>query len=170
MYEIDDRDRVRRLPDVLRPDVGAPLPVVLATEGDLHLVYRVNDPDPNWSGTTVREVSPTSFGERLAVIRFPGATTYFGPPNDEAFQGHPLYARGLRPYGAWEVENSSWIRLLERMNSVHPSHRPEHYEAHRHFIFSFHDTTFECVAFSFDWQIENGSVKSILESLIAAWV
>ena len=51
----------------------------------------------------------------------------FGPPNDEAFSGHPLASRGLHPYGAFKIENSSWIRHLEKMNSVHPNHHPERY-------------------------------------------
>ena len=52
----------------------------------------------------------------------------FGPPNDEAFDGHPLARRGLRPYGAFEVTHSSWIRQLEQMNSVHPHHSPPLFE------------------------------------------
>ncbi|HEX8863370.1 MAG TPA: hypothetical protein VGC06_30595 [Actinomycetes bacterium] len=53
------------------------------------------------------------------------AAWQWGPPNDEALQGHPLVDRGLRPYGVFRVEGSSWIRQLERMNRVHPQHRPE---------------------------------------------
>jgi hypothetical protein len=40
----------------------------------------------------------------------------FGPPNDEAFLGHPLAERGLHPYAGFEVQNSSWVRALEEMN------------------------------------------------------
>jgi hypothetical protein len=35
---------------------------------------------------------------------------------------------------------------FERMNRVHPSHKPQHFEGLRHFVFTFHDDTFECVA------------------------
>ena len=49
----------------------------------------------------------------------------FGPPNDEALRGHPLAGRGLRPYAAFEIRQSSWLRRLERMNSVHPRHDRE---------------------------------------------
>src|SRR5262249_17748356 len=71
---------------------------------------------------------------------------YFGPPNDEALSGHPLYRKGLRHYGVCEVKNSSWVRALERMNRVHPSHHPRMFSRYRHFVFTFHDTTFECIA------------------------
>src|SRR5262245_11285948 len=70
----------------------------------------------------------------------------FGPPNDEAFYGHPLAARGLHPYGTFQVEHSSWIRQLERMNSVHPRHRPDMFRRLKHYVFAFHDSTFECIA------------------------
>jgi hypothetical protein len=69
-----------------------------------------------------------------------------GAPNNEALSGHPLYSRGLGYYGIYEIIESSWIRSLERMNRVHPSHKPRHFEELRHFVFTFHDDTFECVA------------------------
>jgi hypothetical protein len=86
----------------------------------------------------------------------------FGPPNDEAFAGHPLSVRGLTPYGVFEVKNSSWVRRLERMNSVHPRHKPERFARLKHFIFTFHDTTFECIAEGFECTRHEGSVSRIL--------
>jgi len=35
------------------------------------------------------------------------------------------------------------------MNSIHEYHRPEAFAALTHFVFTFHDTTFECVARGF---------------------
>ena len=35
---------------------------------------------------------------------------------------------------------------VERINSVHNGHRPERYDKLMHFIFTFHDSMFECVA------------------------
>lgn len=169
MYEIDEKDRVRELTDLPRPDVGAPLPAVFASEDALHLVYLVADAVPNWGDTPARVLSQISSHPNVAIIRFDACTHMFGPPNDEAFQGHPLAARGLRPYAVWEVENSSWIRKLERINSVHPSHSPEHFDDFRHFIFAFHDSTFECVATGFDWRVEFGSVKSALQACVSDW-
>ena len=66
--------------------------------------------------------------------------------DDEALHGHPLYDRGLRRYGAYELRHSSWVRALERMNRVHPRHSPERFARLRHYVFTFHDSTFECVA------------------------
>ena len=86
----------------------------------------------------------------------------FGPPNDEAIEGHPLASQGLSIYSVNEVANSSWIHSLERMNSVHPYHRPEKFAKYRHYIFVFQDSTFECVASGFEFKIHCGSMHSVL--------
>src|SRR5262245_55241111 len=121
MYEVDSLDEVVELTDAVRPDAGAPLPLVLADEGHLHLAYLASDPDPDWDGSYTTVVSPESEGLAVALVRFVRPSAHlFGPPNDEAFAGHPLAARGLHPYAAFEVRHSSWVRRLERMNAVHP--------------------------------------------------
>jgi len=55
------------------------------------------------------------------------------------------------------------MRRLERMNAVHPQHTSQLFARYRHFVFAFHDTTFECVAESFDVAVHTGSVVEILE-------
>jgi hypothetical protein len=96
------------------------------------------------------------------------AAHMFGPPNDEAFRGHPLAARGLHPYGVFRIENSSWIRKLERMNSVHRQHRPERYRELQHLVFAFHDSTFECVCRTFTVTQTSGSITGIVPEMISA--
>lgn len=170
MYEVDDRDSVIELRDVPKPDVGAPLPAVVAAEHQLELLYIVAEPDPNWDGTYVNVVGPDSQGQLVARITFERPYAHmFGPPNDEAFSGHPLASRGLSPYAAWEVRDSSWIRTLERMNSVHPYHSAGLFSDFRHFIFAFHDTTFECVAWRYKTEVERGSIASLAAVRAAAW-
>lgn len=142
--------------------VGAPCPVVLAGEGMLSVAFFLEDMPADWDGTSVRVVGPES-GEPAAVVRFkrPHAS-FFGPPNDEALRGHPLAARGLHPYGAFEVLHSSWVRALERMNLVHPYHRPEHFTSYRHFVLSFHDSTFECVAEGYSHELGKGPLNELV--------
>jgi len=55
-----------------------------------------------------------------------------------------MYGKGLDAYGAFEVFNSPWKRRMAEQNRVsfpetkgYPS---------RHLIFSFHGSTFECLA------------------------
>jgi hypothetical protein len=114
-------------------DVGAPLPTLLQSDQTTLLFFLLPDEDEN-----------------VGQIQFNGAlSTSFGAPNDETFEGHPLHGSGFEPYQAMRVINSPWIAQLEKINSVHQYHEPSRYAAVEHFIFPFHDTTFECVAYSF---------------------
>jgi hypothetical protein len=167
MYSIDNQDAVVERSDLPQLSIGAPCPVVLSGEHFLHLAYYLEDRQEGWDGSTVRVVGEHSEGELCALVRFTHAAAHlFGPPNDEAFAGHPLADRGLEPYAAFEVNNSSWVRTLERMNSVHPYHRPERFAKYKHFVFAFHDSVFECVAESFELSVHRGSVSAVLR---ASW-
>lgn len=152
MYAVDDADTVVEISDLPQCEVGAPHPTVFATENEVFLVYYVQDPPNVWDGTTV------------AVVQLDSCYAHmFGPPNDEAYDGHPLAERGLSPYAAFEVKNSSWVRSLERMNSVHPDHESTRYAKYRHFIFLFHDSTFEWVSTSYSYSVQTGSIEQALE-------
>ena len=142
-----ERDTVVELAELPQSSIGAPLPVVVASEHRLQVAYLLELDDPDWDGTYVRVVSPQSPGERVAAVEFEQPYAhYLGAPNDEAFAGHPLAGRGVAPYGAFEVRGSSWIAALETMIRVHPYHKPAPFNELRHFILAFHDSTFECVA------------------------
>lgn len=167
MYEADDQDGVIELDDVPEPDIGAPLPHLVCAENRLVLAYHATEPDPDWDGTYVKIVGPETEGTvAIVTIQQPYAHM-FGPPNDEAFHGHPLASRGLRPYAAFEINRSSWLRGLERMNSVHPSHNRERFLSRwKHFVFAFHDSTFECIAQSFSFEVVRGSMSSVMPRMI----
>lgn len=157
MYTTDDQDIVIPLGDIPPCCVGAPLPVVFADEGTTIVAYIIQ-----------RSSSPDS--DDHAFIRFHWCySLMFGPPNDEALGGHPLASRGLEPYGAFKVENSSWLRGLERLNSVHPYHRPEHFDRYTHYVLTFHDTTFECVADSYAVSVVKGPIQSLLAEFDRLW-
>jgi hypothetical protein len=167
MYEVDDKDVVRELVGVPRSSVGAPIPLVIADEHRVALAYYLQESSPDWDGQSVRVVGPVDSAEPLAIVRFSFCYAHmFGPPNDEAFSGHPLASRGLGPYRAYEIENSSWIRRLERMNSVHAYHRAEEFWKRRHLVFAFHDTTFECVCDGFEVRLGRGSINSAVPDML----
>jgi hypothetical protein len=166
MYRVDHRDRVVPLTDVPQSSIGAPLPIVLASEYATLLAYYTESSHPSWNGTNPRCVSAATTEDPVAIVDFVGTTAhYFGPPNDEAFSGHPLASRGLSPCGAFEVLDSSWIRLLIEMNSVHSHHSPKLFEYLRHFIFTFHDDTFECVAGDFGFTITKGPLSRAVSEI-----
>ena len=108
-------------------------------------------------------VSPATSDREVAIVRFQAPYSHsFGPPNDEALADHALRSHGLKPYSWFEVLDSSLIQSLERMNSHHPQHRPERFRAYHHYIATFHDSTFECVARGLDVQLHRGSILSAI--------
>ncbi len=78
---------------------------------------------------------------------------------------HPLAARGLRSHGAFAVTNSSWVRALERLNSVN-NRRPERPQVLRHFVLTFQDSTFECAAVAFEFDLAEGTLSSVMPELL----
>jgi hypothetical protein len=112
-----------------------------------------------------RTLGPTNVDEPIVIVRFERSTHMFGPPN-EAFAGHPLAKRGLTPYGAFRIANSSWIRGLERMNSVHSQHRAEDYWKLQHLVFSFHDSTFECACLKIEAKMARGSIGEMIPEMV----
>ena len=165
MYSVDDRDTVVEIAAVPQSSIGAPCPMILVGEDHLDLAYYLQNTPAGWDGTSVKVMAENTGGEPVALVSFSYPYAHmFGPPNDEAFEGHPLESRGLRPYAVFEVVESSWIRQLERMNSVHEHHRPERFAKYHHFVFAFHDTTFECVAESFSVSLNTGSVAQVLRA------
>ena len=125
MYVVDGRVRVVELHNVPKSSLGAPIPCAVADERHVILADCIQGESPGGDGSTTRVLGPVSVDEPIAVIRFNGCTLpMFGPPNDDAFA---LATRGVHPYGVFRIEDPSWIRKLERMNSVHRSHRPERY-------------------------------------------
>src|SRR3954466_16001252 len=134
MYTVDELDNVVELTEAPPPEGGAPLPVVVATDYELAIEYYVSHRHSQRGAVQNKNIA-----DQFAYVRFKLPYAHmFGPPNDEAFEGHPLAGRGLTPYGVFEVRQSSWIRQLERMNSVHRSHKAEHFAKYRHFVFVFH--------------------------------
>jgi hypothetical protein len=133
-YRVEGSDRVVELPGIPANDVGAPIPQIWAEEHQLELSYYIARYERRDR-------------DRIAVIYFHGHFAhFFGPPNEDVLEAHPLSSRGLDAYAGQEVLNSSWIHALEVANRVHPHHDPKRYAEYRHFFFTFHDSTFECVA------------------------
>lgn len=137
MYPIDEHDRVVELDGIPKPNSGAPEPIVVADEQAVVVSYEAEYPG------------------KFCFVRFHLAYTHlFGAPNDETLEGHPLWNRGLGFYGVFRVDQSSLIRSLATMNSGHKRHSYSAFDELTHYIFTFQDSTFECVARSYKIVIE----------------
>lgn len=154
---------LRKLEDVPQSSSGAPIPMVVAGEHSLSVVFYLQARDPNWDGTSVQVVGENSADQIVAAIRFhrPYAH-FFGPPNEEIIDGHPLTKFGLRPFDAVEVMGSPWIEDLCKRNRVHPHHSDKMFKKYHHYILTFHDTTFEVIADGY--QIEKLGNSSVLNA------
>jgi len=165
MYEVLGFDQPRRIHSAPLPSPGSPCPALFADDLTLRLAYYVEVDllvEP-WKSMGAQVADGQDVGELCALISFARPLAHlFGPPNDEAFRGHPLASKGLEPYSTSEVENSSWLSAIERMNSVHPLHRADAFRELKHFIFCFHDNTFECIAAGFSVELRCATPGSVL--------
>jgi hypothetical protein len=137
------------------PRSDVPRPVLLQSEGACYLLFE---------GTA--DAPPLSDG--VAIVTFRSCLiSRFGYPNDEALAGHPLFKSGLGFYGVYEVTNSSWDRELRLQNRV--AFPTFDMPKRRHFILTFHDSMFECIAASAVAEISaesfSGAVSRVIKVL-----
>ena len=128
-----ERDIPVLLDTVPMPAPASTEPFVVANEGRAILVYRIAPSHQRRYGPFVENEQP------FCLVRFDGAVFQsLGPPNDDELSQHVLHEKGLQPYGAYEVRKSTLV--VEWWPNVTPV------IALRHFIFTFEDSSFECVA------------------------
>ncbi len=169
MYDVDERDLVVKLEEFPQSSVGAPMPSVLADEQRVWLSYRIQERE-FWAVPNLRPSLSEISKELLALVEFRGCLIHMlGWPNDEALAGHPLVRRGLRPYSVFRIDDSSWIRRLEKMNSIHPRHQPQRFWKKQHLLFTFHDSTFECVCDGFEVRQIRRSRAGGISDMIRLW-
>jgi hypothetical protein len=134
------------------PRSDVPRPVLLQSELACYLVF---------DGS--QEASSRSEG--VVVVSFQSClVSRFGYPNDEALGGHPLYKAGLRHYGVFEVSNSAWDHELRVQNRV--AFPNFDMPKRRHFIVTFHDSMFECIATSAEAEFSTESFSSVVTRVI----
>jgi hypothetical protein len=153
--------QIVQLSDTIEMDPGTPEPQVVATEDRVFVAYRISQPEISHR----EDIENTS--DEIAVATFYNTRSHsFGAPNDEALHGHPLYHLGLTPYSFAEVLNSEWIESIRNENRIHPHHTDALFDALRHFIITFHDSTFEILAESYSVCMAPSSLHSDFYRLI----
>lgn len=90
---IDERDRVVPLKQVPSPNTSAPSPILLSSEDSIVVNYE----------SVIKNIPLSVFVQALSHY-----AVLFGPPNTEEYLRHPLASRGLAPFGAYLIEESSW--------------------------------------------------------------
>jgi hypothetical protein len=126
---------IRTLDLGIVPEAAVSGPVLVATDDFTLLSFnakRLEGEQRVDAGTALLEF------ERCLISKF-------GYPNDEALSGHPLI--GTTPktcYRILEVVDSPWPAQLAAQNRIAFPHTSDWHI--RHFIVTFHDSTFECLA------------------------
>lgn len=134
-------------------DSGAPIPNVFSNEHKTLLAYFIAENSDDF--------------DTYGLIEFESCRIHkFGAPNDEVLNGHRLYRTGLEFYKAHIVENSTWISEIIQINSMHPRFNVKYYEDYKHYIFCFHDSTFECIAEGFKSELFKCSFGELVQNTI----
>jgi hypothetical protein len=162
-------ERVVKLKVGCHPEAAVSGGLLLQSESAVFLLFNAMSDEENAQG------SPEDLGR--AVIQFKGCRcTKFGDPNDEALDEHPLYDKGLDEsvYGISEVMNSTWAhevtgRAKASAMRIWGERFERAYEnvdwSCRHFIVSFHDSTFECLADDFELTLHKEPFGEVLQGI-----
>ena len=124
---------------------GATNPFFAADDRHALLVFNVAlDADGRWNS---------------CVFKFVSNIVKFGAPSDHSISRHALYGKGLKYYSVGEVHNSKWY------SELFPNSDPKKTEL-RHLIFTFHDSTFECLARDIEFSIVAGEALGVFASQV----
>jgi hypothetical protein len=147
--------RLVEIKDVLEIEPNAPTPIIIS-EG-VNVTVCFYGKECNSEGK-----------EDIFVLKFEGCSKYsIGSPGEETLSGHPYYKLGLESGLFYELINSDLIESLKKNDSVHDSHNPEAYDKLKHYIITFRDEMFECIAHGYNVQkLENPNRSTVEQAQI----
>ena len=142
-------DQIVELDFGVMPEAAVSGALCLQAEGGTFLTFNAMRPTDRMSPSG----GPYMEDAGTAIVEFKRCLiSRFGYPNDEARFGIPWYKEAS--YGIYEVRNSSWIKDVVKMNRYSFPKTTDNYVA-RHFLFTFHDETFECLADGLSLEVVN---------------
>jgi hypothetical protein len=128
--------------DLFRADDVEPGPLVVAHGTWLQVIFY---------SAELFNAPASEHREEVIELKFRYCDYYsLGPPNDEALGGHPYSELGLGPYSFYELLDSDLMVKLKSYNRFHRSNNPDSYRDYHHYILTFKDQLFECVATGFE--------------------
>ncbi|RAS34413.1 hypothetical protein [Paraburkholderia bryophila] len=126
-------DHVVLLDSVPQPAADAAEPFIVASARRVILAYPIAEADFERFGPFDPDDDPH------CTVLFPDAVFHrLGPPGEVDLEIHPLASQGLAGWSVHEVMNSSLAAEISAVESPIP--------AQRHFVITFNESTFECVA------------------------
>jgi len=135
-------------------DTGAPCPLLIAEDGDLRLIFYSNDENQN----DLRQRN-NLYDQGIVELKFKLYGFFsFGPPNDETLTGHPYFELDLYPYSFYELLDSDLIAKISTYGRHHHFYNPNAYDKYHHYILTFKEQLFECVARGFEVNTYNETI------------
>lgn len=147
-------------------DFGAPSPTILSNDNELFIIFYADKE----SESPIPQERNIVYDSGIIILKFKGSLKYtFGLPGDETIHGHPYSKLGMKSYSFYELRNSDLIKSLQEIEKVHPYYNPDKWKIYKHYILTFHDNMFECIARDFEIREDNKSLynqaKVILNEL-----
>jgi hypothetical protein len=156
---------IRVLEDV-SIDGGAPAPKILASDTDLYLIFYSAEILSKKSFNSIERRDVIN-DEGVGLVMFENYQAFkFGVPGDEILESHPLFKVGLKYYKGQILDESPWVKELSEMNKVHPYHNSSKFLDHKHYIFTFHDSTFECIAQNYSLDYHKKSMYDVASMVL----
>lgn len=136
-------------------DYGSPSPMIISNDSELFIAFYAD----KQSATNEPQERNTVYDTGIFALKFKSYLKYtFGLPGNETIQGHPYYKLGMKSFAFYELKGSDLIKQLENIEKVHPYYNHDKWKEYKHYILTFHDNMFECVAKEFEIREENVSI------------
>ena len=115
-------------------DDGFPSPKIISNSNNLYLNFRVDD--ENYETVTLKFLN-----HHLYKIGYPG---------NETLYYHPYSINGINTSEIYLIKNSDWINELKEIDKNHPYFNEDKWNSLNHYVITFHDDLFECIAKNFE--------------------
>ena len=124
-------------------DYGAPSPIIISNDGELFVSFYINKETDSIEPYKRNIVYDTG----IITLKFKIYLKYmFGIPGNETIEGHPYSKLGMKSYSFYELKKSPLINDLKSIEKIHPYFDENKWTKYKHYIITFHDNMFECIA------------------------
>jgi hypothetical protein len=139
------------------------VPSIIADEGKVLLVFGSKAALPNYNPALLKIIGDANSHEFMAIVEFLGLLDFkFGWIDEDAIRS-PHSIEGLKPYRAYEVQNSQWLENLKQVLSTEGKDESQAWDKYRHFVLGFHDSRFECIAKSYYIEAYSSNVEEVFD-------
>lgn len=136
-------------------DYGSPSPTIISSDNELFIAFYAD----RESISLLPQERNTIQDSGIFALKFKAYLKYtFGLPDNETIHGHPYSKLGMESFSFYELKNSNLIKELQEIQKVHEYYNPLKWETYKHYILTFHDNMFECIAQDFEVRSENISL------------